>query len=147
MGSQDVTELSQVSDELLCKYIHSCHILHYHDLVDAYGHISVRLSPSTFLMCRYQAPALCASKKDLVVYKVEDGQPVAPDAPRGLPCAPVCRMKLKDTRVLGALHPFGNLQGLPQHTISLAFALLRCGAILNIISTTPGMFPSGRFSW
>ena len=88
MRNNEITETSQVSEELLCKYIHACHILHYHDLVDAYGHISVRLSPSTFLMCRYLAPALVASTEDLVVYKVEDGEAVAADAPRGLYCAP-----------------------------------------------------------
>lgn len=88
MINNEVTQISQVSAELLCKYIHACHILHYHGLVDAYGHISVRLSPSTFLMCRYLAPALVASTEDLVVYKVEDGEAVAADAPRGLYCAP-----------------------------------------------------------
>jgi hypothetical protein len=79
-----MAEISQVPDELLCKYIYSCHILHHHGLVDAYGHVSVRLSPSTFLMARYMAPALVASKKDLVVYKVEDGEAMATDAPRGM---------------------------------------------------------------
>ena len=88
MGSIEMTEITQVPEELLCKYIYACHILHYHGLVDAYGHISVRLSTSTFLMARYMAPALVASKKDLVVYKVEDGEAVAADAPRGTYCAP-----------------------------------------------------------
>jgi hypothetical protein len=87
MRNNEITETSQVSEELLCKYIHACHILHYHDLVDAYGHISVRLSPSTFLMSRYLAPPLVASTGDLVVYKVEDGEAVAADATRGLYCA------------------------------------------------------------
>ena len=88
MTNNDITEVSQVSEELLCKYIHACHILHYHDIVDAYGHISVRLSTSTFLMCRYLAPALVASIEDLVIYKVEDGEAVAAEAPRGVYCAP-----------------------------------------------------------
>jgi hypothetical protein len=88
MRNNEITETSQVSEELLCKYIHACHILHYHGLVDAYGHISVRLSLSTFLMSRYLAPPLVASTEDLVVYKVEDGEAVAADAPRGLHCAP-----------------------------------------------------------
>lgn len=88
MSNKDIKEISQVSEELLCKYIHACHILHYHGLVDAYGHVSVRLSPSTFLMSRYMAPPLVASTKDLVVYKVEDGEAVAADAPRGLSYAP-----------------------------------------------------------
>ena len=85
--TNEITETSQVSEELLLKYIHACHILHNHGIVDAYGHISVRLSPSTFLMSRYIAPPLVTSK-DLVIYKVEDGEAVAAAAPRGLYCAP-----------------------------------------------------------
>ncbi|KIW82631.1 hypothetical protein Z517_05658 [Fonsecaea pedrosoi CBS 271.37] len=84
MDSVDsVTDLSQVSPALLRKYIDGCHMLHQHDLVDAYGHLSVRLSSWTFLMSRYLAPALVASLEDLVIYKIEDAQPVKPDAPRG----------------------------------------------------------------
>jgi ribulose-5-phosphate 4-epimerase/fuculose-1-phosphate aldolase len=79
-----VTKVRQVSSDLIRKYIDGCHILHYYDLVDAYGHLSVRLSPSTFLMSRYMAPALVAWPEDLVVYKVEDGEPVDPNAPRGM---------------------------------------------------------------
>jgi len=78
-----VTKVSQVSPDLIRKYIDGCHILHYHNLIDAYGHLSVRLSASTFLMARYMAPALVASPDDLVVYKTEDGEPVDPNAPRG----------------------------------------------------------------
>ncbi|KIW62326.1 hypothetical protein PV04_10507 [Phialophora macrospora] len=78
-----VTELSKVSPTLLKKYVDGCHMLHQHNLVDAYGHLSVRLSKSTFLMSRYLAPALVASMEDLVIYSIEDGQPVRPDAPRG----------------------------------------------------------------
>src|ERR1700691_4546466 len=79
-----VTKVSQVSPDLIRKYIDGCHILHYHNLIDAYGHLSVRLSASTFLMARYMAPALVASPDDLVVYKIEDGEPVDPNAPRGM---------------------------------------------------------------
>ena len=79
-----VTKLSQVSPDLIRKYIDGCHILHYYDLVDAYGHLSVRLSASTFLMSRYMAPALVAWPSDLVIYKVADGEPVDPNAPRGV---------------------------------------------------------------
>jgi hypothetical protein len=66
-----LTKVSQVSPDLIRKYIDSCHILHYYDLFDAYGHLSVRLSPSTFLMSRHMAPALVAWPEDLVVYKVD----------------------------------------------------------------------------
>lgn len=79
-----VTDISQVNTSLLRKYVDSCHMLHQHNLVDAYGHLSVRLSKSTFLMSRYLAPALVASVEDLVIYQIEDGQPVKSDAPRGM---------------------------------------------------------------
>lgn len=83
MDDSKLVTLSQLPKELLRKYIDGCHILHHHGLVDAYGHLSVRLSASTFLMSRYLAPALVASVDDLVIYRVENGQPVATDAPRG----------------------------------------------------------------
>ena len=35
-------------------------------------------------MSRYMAPALVAWPEDLIVYKVEDGEPVDPKAPRGM---------------------------------------------------------------
>ena len=79
-----VMDLLQVSPALLRRYIDGCHMLHQHDIVDAYGHLSVRLSISTFLMSRYLAPALVASSDDLVIYNIEDGQPVRSDAPRGM---------------------------------------------------------------
>jgi Class II Aldolase and Adducin N-terminal domain len=79
-----VTKVSHVSLDVIRKYINGCHILHYYDLVDAYGHLSVRLSASTFLMSRYMAPALVAWPDDLVIYNVEDGEPVDPSAPRGV---------------------------------------------------------------
>lgn len=77
-----ITQVHQVPSELLRKYIDGCHILHQHDLVDAYGHLSMRLSSSTFLMSRYMAPALVASPDDLVIYKIVDGEPLNPNAPR-----------------------------------------------------------------
>ncbi|KAI5461873.1 class II aldolase and Adducin N-terminal domain-containing protein [Mariannaea sp. PMI_226] len=71
------------TDEILRKYVYGCHILHYHGIVDAYGHLSFRLSDSVFLMCRYMAPALVSSKEDMVIYKVENGEPIQQDAPKG----------------------------------------------------------------
>lgn len=78
-----ITEVSQLDPYLVRKYITACHILHYHDLVDAYGHISVRLSSTTFLMSRYLAPALVTSPSDLVIYRIEGAVPISPNAPRG----------------------------------------------------------------
>lgn len=43
-----------------------------------YGHLSARLSASTFLVSRYMAPVLVAWPNDLVIYKVEDGESVDP---------------------------------------------------------------------
>jgi ribulose-5-phosphate 4-epimerase/fuculose-1-phosphate aldolase len=71
-------------DELIRKYVHGCHILHYYNIVDAYGHISVRLSESVFMMSRYMAPALVSSAQDMVLYDVESGEALKKDAPKGL---------------------------------------------------------------
>lgn len=83
--AEEIKDLSRVETTLLKKYVDGCHMLHQHNLVDAYGHLSVRLSKSTFLMSRYLAPALVAEMEDLIIYQTEDGQPVRPDAPRGTP--------------------------------------------------------------
>lgn len=61
------------------------HILHHHNVVDAYGHISVRnpQNPQTFFLSRSLAPALVSRKEDLEEYRVEDASPVNKDAPKG----------------------------------------------------------------
>lgn len=61
------------------------HILHYHNVVDAFGHISVRnpQDPSTFFISKSLAPALVASREDIEEYKVSDASAVNPDAPTG----------------------------------------------------------------
>ena len=61
------------------------HILHYHSVVDAYGHISVRSpdDPSQFILSGNRAPALVSSPDDFVYYHVDDASSVDPDAPRG----------------------------------------------------------------
>jgi hypothetical protein len=84
MASSDPTTLvSELDPYLVRKYITACHVLHHHELVDAYGHISVRLSATTFLMSRYLAPALVASPSDLVIYSVGNAEPQGPNKPRG----------------------------------------------------------------
>ncbi|RFU75586.1 class ii aldolase and adducin domain-containing [Trichoderma arundinaceum] len=70
-------------DELIRKYVHGCHILHYYNIVDAYGHLSVRLSESVFMMSRYMAPALVTTADDMVLYDVESGEALRKDAPKG----------------------------------------------------------------
>jgi len=61
------------------------HILHYHNVVDAYGHISVRnpQDPNTFFISKSLAPALVSSRDDLEEYRVSDASPVNENAPRG----------------------------------------------------------------
>lgn len=70
---------------IISTLISANHILHYHSVCDAYGHISVRHpeDPSQFLMSADSAPALVSSPDDLVTYQVEDASAVDPDAPRG----------------------------------------------------------------
>ena len=54
------------------------HILHYHGIVDAYGHISIRhpQNPKIYVMSGYMAPALVTSSEDLIEYWVADSEPV-----------------------------------------------------------------------
>lgn len=81
----DIKATGLPDEELIRKYVDGCHILHYHNIVDAYGHISVRLSESVFMMSRYMAPALVSSAQDMVLYDVESGEALKKDAPKGLP--------------------------------------------------------------
>jgi hypothetical protein len=75
--------VEQLDHELIQRYIHGCHILHYHGIVDAYGHLSFRISESVFMMCRYMAPALVSGTADIVLYSVNDGEALHKDAPKG----------------------------------------------------------------
>lgn len=67
--------------------IRANHILHQHNLVDAFGHISLRhpLAPDQYLIAAYNpgAPALVKSQQDFISYRVKDSTPVDPDAPQG----------------------------------------------------------------
>lgn len=68
------------------KLISGSHILHYHNVVDAYGHLSCRhpFDPDIFIMSREAAPGTISSAADLVEYYVADAEPVRPEtAPRG----------------------------------------------------------------
>lgn len=61
------------------------HILHYHSVVDAYGHISVRHpdDSSIFILSGNRAPAIVSSASDFVHYHVENATAVDPNAPKG----------------------------------------------------------------
>lgn len=70
---------------ILYTLITASHICHYHGVLDAYGHISVR-SPnnkSTFFLSHNLAPALISDLDDLVEYRVDDAEPVNPDTKAG----------------------------------------------------------------
>lgn len=60
------------------KLIDASHILHYHGVLDAYGHVSFRhpLRPDAFVMSRSMAPGTVSSPEDLVTYNVHDASPV-----------------------------------------------------------------------
>ncbi|KAK2049326.1 class II aldolase and Adducin domain-containing protein [Colletotrichum somersetense] len=67
------------------KFIDGSHILHLHQVVDAYGHLSFR-HPSradTFFMSLNIAPAQVTSPKDLIEYNIKDAEPLDPNAPQG----------------------------------------------------------------
>ncbi|CAO2655555.1 Nn.00g043580.m01.CDS01 [Neocucurbitaria sp. VM-36] len=67
--------------------IRANHILHQHNLVDAFGHISIRnpLDPTQYLIAAYDpgAPALVSSARDFITYFVSDSSPVDLNAPQG----------------------------------------------------------------
>ena len=54
------------------------HILHYHGVLDAYGHVSARhpTKPDMYILSRESPPALVESSDDLLEYWILDSQPV-----------------------------------------------------------------------
>ncbi|QIX00862.1 hypothetical protein AMS68_006379 [Peltaster fructicola] len=73
------------SEALFRTLITANHILHYHSVCDAYGHISVRnpQNPSTFFISKDLAPALVSCRDDIEEYRVSDATPVNENAPKG----------------------------------------------------------------
>ncbi|KAK4198383.1 class II aldolase and Adducin N-terminal domain-containing protein [Triangularia verruculosa] len=67
-------------DRLQHDFISALHILHYHDVLDAYGHLSVRnpLMRDTFIMSRNMAPALVSGADDLITLTVDGARPTDP---------------------------------------------------------------------
>ncbi|KAM0473443.1 hypothetical protein ACHAPX_008190 [Trichoderma viride] len=67
------------------KSIHGSHILNFHNVLDAYGHLSFRhpANPSLFFMARSIAPALIATGADLIEYRISDGEPTNPSSAQG----------------------------------------------------------------
>lgn len=70
---------------ILRKYITGCHILHYHTVLDAYGHLSIRhpFNPQVFIMSKSVAPGTISSPDDLIAYHVNDAEPVEPTQSKG----------------------------------------------------------------
>ncbi|KAL6249214.1 hypothetical protein RBB50_004277 [Rhinocladiella similis] len=66
-------------------FISGSHILHFHNVLDAFGHLSFRhpFNPEIFVMSRNAAPGTISSPRDLIEYRVEDAQPVNPNAAPG----------------------------------------------------------------
>ena len=83
--STSTTQQQAVLQKIYRDLIVGNHILHYHDVLDAFGHISVRhpFKPDVFLMSKDAAPGTVSSPADLVEYSVEDARPVDPNASRG----------------------------------------------------------------
>ncbi|KAK0937110.1 hypothetical protein LTR29_011319 [Friedmanniomyces endolithicus] len=73
------------SNEFFSTLIAANHILHYHNVVDAYGHISARnpQDDRTFFISKSLAPALVSNREDIEEYYVSDASPVNKDAPKG----------------------------------------------------------------
>ncbi len=69
---------------ILSTLITASHILHYHSVLDAYGHISVRNpgNASTFFLARTLAPALISSIEDINELNIDDASQRDPSRPR-----------------------------------------------------------------
>ena len=72
-------------EDLFKGLVTASHILHNNNVLDAYGHISVRSpdNPATFWMPCNISPALVNSPDDLIEYNVEDATPVEENAKPG----------------------------------------------------------------
>lgn len=67
------------------KFITGSHILHYHGVVDAYGHLSYRhpFDAEVFVMSRYIAPGTISSPDELIEYHVSTAEPLDPNSTKG----------------------------------------------------------------
>ena len=81
----DVSGKEKALQQTYRTFIAGCHILHYHNVVDAYGHLSFRhpFNPNIFVMSRYIAPGNVSSSSDLIEYHVESAEPVDPKSAKG----------------------------------------------------------------
>ncbi|CAG7998749.1 unnamed protein product [Penicillium olsonii] len=79
------TEREELPALAIRTLISGCHILHYHQILDAYGHLSVRhpTRPDVFLLPKNAAPANVKSPDDIVQYYVSDASAVDAASPSG----------------------------------------------------------------
>ncbi len=98
------------TSELLATYIDALHILHFHGVVDGFGHLSARNpdNSTTFFMMHQLAPAVVSHRDDIGEYRILDAEPVDP----GIPAAPLERFihsevlkRYSDVRVVLHGHP------------------------------------------
>lgn len=63
---------------LLSTLITANHILHYHNVLDAMGHVSVRnpYTNNTLFIALQLGPAVVSGDQDIGEYRVEDGSPL-----------------------------------------------------------------------
>ncbi|QDS76955.1 hypothetical protein FKW77_005232 [Venturia effusa] len=71
--------------EIIRTLITANHILDSQQVVDAFGHISVRnpSNPETYFLSGYLAPGLVSSASDIIEYFVSNSTPVDPNAGKG----------------------------------------------------------------
>jgi len=81
----DSLDKSAILQALYRKLIDGSHILHYHNVLDAYGHLSFRhpFKADIFVMSHNISPATISSSNHLVEYRVKDSEPVNPSATTG----------------------------------------------------------------
>lgn len=82
---QQTAEISAVEKAYYRKLVDGSHILHYHNVLDAYGHLSFRhpYKADLFVMSRSVAPGSISSVGDLISYRIEDAEPLDQGAAKG----------------------------------------------------------------
>lgn len=82
---QQTAERSALEQAYYRKLVDGSHILHYQNVLDAYGHLSFRhpYKADVFVMSRSVAPGSISSVADLISYRIEDAEPLDQGAAKG----------------------------------------------------------------
>lgn len=82
---QQTAERSALEQAHYRKLVDGSHILHYHNVLDAYGHLSFRhpYKANVFVMSRSVAPGSISSVGDLISYRIEDAEPLDQGVAKG----------------------------------------------------------------